>query len=455
METNGTSETAPQQEKDNEQQSKEYGSKWSAKFYKIFSLLSFFVYYVNCSVRIVTRAADYYRSKGADSFVSYLRIAFDASLWGEAAREVFDWYTVTLLVFLLVYAIVFFIIFAKFSPKRKKTFKYFKKSFSLARKFLKVINIALTLVVLINTAKLTSDDAAGKGDKFTFAISVFSLLFSLIQIALSIATWVITSKIKKKYKNYKQTVSGVSYVVGRYLSPQFKRRRLSKATQEGSDEGQHAITEATAEGDAEQAAQIQTENNGDIGQMDKKTKPKTTIAEKLGKIKSRFLRTLAALSLTDREADEAMKEREAQEKEYEQDSTERFESDYSKNASEDNSHESDNANRDEPAADIIVPDEKSVTISVDEEYVERYKRRKAEKRQESVEDIKKKLGDFGDKVDEAGNKLTDNIKKAYRKVKSKIRPVKNKSDGSGASSATEEKTSDDVVKNNGADEGQN
>lgn len=410
---------------------KDYNSKWSAKFYKYFSLLSFFVYYINCTVRIFTRAADYYRLKGVNSIGSYFKIAFDVTLWGETARAVFDWYTITLLIFLLIYAIVFFIIFARFSPKRKKTFKYFKKSFSLARKFLKVINIALTIVVLINTAQLTSNDIAGRGDKFTFAISVFSLFFALIQIALSIATWVISAKIKRKYKNYKEKVSGVSYVISRYIAPNVRRRQTVKAV-EGAGEtigtvGHTDGGESTGEviPDSEQ---ISEEQSGVEEHMDNKNKPKSTIAQKLAKIKSRFLRTLAALSLTDKEADEAMKASEEEEnaKAENLDDTERFESDYMKNRQSTSDNSSRDSSDEQAASDVIVPDDKSVSISVDEEYVERYKRRKAEKRKESVDDVKKKLGDFGDKVDEAGNKFTENIKSAYKKVKSKIKPAKNK-----------------------------
>lgn len=410
---------------------KDYNSKWSAKFYKYFSLLSFFVYYINCTVRIFTRAADYYRLKGVNSIGSYFKIAFDVTLWGETARAVFDWYTITLLIFLLIYAIVFFIIFARFSPKRKKTFKYFKKSFSLARKFLKVINIALTIVVLINTAQLTSNDIAGTGDKFTFAISVFSLFLALIQIALSIATWVISAKIKRKYKNYKEKVSGVSYVISRYIAPNVRRRQTVKAV-EGAGEtigtvGHTDGGESTGEviPDSEQ---ISEEQSGVAEHMDNKNKPKSTIAQKLAKIKSRFLRTLAALSLTDKEADEAMKASEEEEnaKAENLDDTERFESDYMKNRQSTSDNSSRDSSDEQAASDVIVPDDKSVSISVDEEYVERYKRRKAEKRKESVDDVKKKLGDFGDKVDEAGNKFTENIKSAYKKVKSKIKPAKNK-----------------------------
>lgn len=410
---------------------KDYNSKWSAKFYKLFSLLTFFVYYINCTVRIFTRAADYYRLKGVNSISSYFKTAFDVSLWGETVRAVFDWYTITLLIFLLIYAIVFFIIFARFSPKRKKTFKYFKKSFSLARKFLKVINIALTIVVLINTAQLTSNDIAGTGDKFTFAISVFSLFFALIQIALSIATWVISAKIKRKYKNYKEKVSGVSYVISRYIAPNVRRRQTVKAV-EGAGEtigtvGHTDGGESTGEviPDSEQ---ISEEQSGVAEHMDNKNKPKSTIAQKLAKIKSRFLRTLAALSLTDKEADEAMKASEEEEnaKAENLDDTERFESDYMKNRQSTSDNSSRDSSDEQAASDVIVPDDKSVSISVDEEYVERYKRRKAEKRKESVDDVKKKLGDFGDKVDEAGNKFTENIKSAYKKVKSKIKPAKNK-----------------------------
>lgn len=410
---------------------KDYNSKWSAKFYKYFSLLSFFVYYINCTVRIFTRAADYYRLKGVNSIGSYFKIAFDVTLWGETARAVFDWYTITLLIFLLIYAIVFFIIFARFSPKRKKTFKYFKKSFSLARKFLKVINIALTIVVLINTAQLTSNDIAGTGDKFTFAISVFSLFLALIQIALSIATWVISAKIKRKYKNYKEKVSGVSYVISRYIAPNVRRRQTVKAV-EGAGEtigtvGHTDGGESTGEviPDSEQ---ISEEQSGVAEHMDNKNKPKSTIAQKLAKIKSRFLRTLAALSLTDKEADEAMKASEEEEnaKAENLDDTERFESDYMKNRQSTSDNSSRDSSDEQAASDVIVPDDKSVSISVDEEYIERYKRRKAEKRKESVDDVKKKLGDFGDKVDEAGNKFTENIKSAYKKVKSKIKPAKNK-----------------------------
>lgn len=415
---------------------KDYNSKWSAKFYKLFSLLTFFVYYINCTVRIFTRAADYYRLKGINSISSYFKTAFDVSLWGETVRAVFDWYTITLLIFLLIYAIVFFIIFARFSPKRKKTFKYFKKSFSLARKFLKVINIALTIVVLINTAQLTSNDIAGMGDKFTFAISVFSLFFALIQIALSIATWIISAKIKRKYKNYKEKVSGVSYVISRYIAPNVRRRQTVKAVEGagetvgtgGHTDGEESAGEVIPDAEQIREEKISEEQSGVAEDMDNKNKPKSTIAQKLAKIKSRFLRTLAALSLTDKEADEAMKASEEEEnaKAENLDDTERFESDYMKNRQSTSDNSSNDSSDEQAASDVIVPDDKSVSISVDEEYVERYKRRKAEKRKESVDDVKKKLGDFGDKVDEAGNKFAENIKSAYKKVKSKIKPAKNK-----------------------------
>lgn len=416
METQSINAEAPVNNKEDKKQNKDYNSKWSAKFYKFFSLLSFLVYYINCSVRIVSRAMDYYRSKGVQTAGEFFKIAFDVKLWGEASRAVFDWYTVTLLVFLLVYAIVFFIIFARFSPKSKKTFKYFKKSFSLARKFLKVINLALTIVVLINTAQLTSNDIAGSGDKITFAVSVCSLFFSLIQIALSIATWVITYKIKKKYKDYKEKVGGVSYVVSRYISPNFRRRQLAKTTAGVGAETQAQTLDCGAEG---------AQNNIQSGEnkMDN-NKPKSTINQKLAKIKSRFLRTLAALSLTDREADEAIREKEEEEnfKNAGEDATDRFESDYGKQV--ESAEETYKNAQEQQAADVVEPDSKDVSISVDEEYVERYKRRKAEKRKENVEDVKKKLGEFGDKVDEAGNKLTENIVSAYKKVKSKLKPAK-------------------------------
>ena len=272
---------------------------------------------------------------------------------------------------------------------------------------------------------------AGRGDKFTFAISVFSLFFALIQIALSIATWVISAKIKRKYKNYKEKVSGVSYVISRYIAPNVRRRQTVKAV-EGAGEtigtvGHTDGGESTGEviPDSEQ---ISEEQSGVAEHMDNKNKPKSTIAQKLAKIKSRFLRTLAALSLTDKEADEAMKASEEEEnaKAENLDDTERFESDYMKNRQSTSDNSSRDSSDEQAASDVIVPDDKSVSISVDEEYVERYKRRKAEKRKESVDDVKKKLGDFGDKVDEAGNKFTENIKSAYKKVKSKIKPAKNK-----------------------------
>lgn len=315
----------------------------------------------------------------------------------------------------------------------------------------------MTLVVLINTAKLTSSDTAGGGDKFTFAVSVFSLFFSLIQIALSIAAWVIASKIKKKYKTYKEKVSGASYVMSRYIAPNFRRRQTAKnleATAEGQTSESQSTQLNTLDGqtirieNAENKTEIITQS-GDTEDMDDKNKPKSTIAEKLGKIKSRFLRTLAALSLTDKEADEAIKAKEEEENAKAQagaDDTERFESDYMKNKETDFS-KADNEEREEEAADVIEPDESSISISVDEEYVERYKRRKAEKRKESVDDIKKKLGDFGDKVDEAGNKFTDNIKSAYKKVKSKLKPDKKSGDNAEQQKNDETGSSEDQSKN--------
>lgn len=397
------------------EQREEYNKKLSAKFYKFFSFLSFLVYYLNCTIRIISRSLSYYESQGVDGFIDWCRLIGNTSKWGEMARAVFDWYTITLLVFLVIYAVVFFVIFARFSPKRKKTFKYFKKSFTMARRFLKIINIALTLVVLINSAKLTSSDIASPGDKFTFVISVLSLLIAVIQIAFTIAAWSLKSKIKSKYRTVKVAVGKMGNTMSRYISH-------SHSANAQQDEQLNIGTEGT-----ETEVKYMSENN-------KNNSKKSSISEKLGKIKSRFLRTLAALSLTDKEADEAMKEAEEKEnmqngaKEEQADSgqadnrdTERFENDYYKN-------DSSEGESSQEAADVIEPDENSVTITVDSEYKERYKKQKAEKRKADREDIKKKLNDFGDKVDEAGNTFTDSIKIIYDKVSSKLKPKTKKND---------------------------
>lgn len=392
------------------EQREEYNKKLSAKFYKFFSLLSFLVYYLNCTIRIISRSVSYYESQGVDGFIDWCKLIGDTSRWGEMSRAVFDWYTITLLVFLVIYAVVFFVIFARFSPKSKKTFKYFKKSFTMARRFLKIINIALTLIVLINSAKLTSSNIASAGDKFTFVISVMSLLIAVIQIAFTIAAWALKSKIKSKYKTVKVAVGKMGNTVSRYISHSHNANVQEEQINIGSDADKNEVENMSEE--------------------NKKNSKKSSISEKLAKIKNRFLRTLAALSLTDKEADEAMKE--AEEKENKQnsgqtetsngesntDDTERFENDYYKNDQKGGEDESACGD----CEDVIEPDEDSVIISVDKEYKERYKKQKAEKRKEDREDVKKKLNDFGDKVDEAGNNLTDNIKSLYKKVSSKFKP---------------------------------
>ena len=396
------------------EQREEYNKKLSAKFYKFFSLLSFLVYYLNCTIRIVSRSISYYESKGVDGFIDWCKLVFDTSNWGEMSRAIFDWYTITLLVFLVIYAIVFFIIFARFSPKSKKTFKYFKKSFAMARRFLKIINIALTLIVLINSAKLTSSNIASTGDKFTFVVSIMSLLIVIVQIALTIAAWALKSKIKNKYNTVKVAVGKVGNTMERYIS----HSHNAKINANENVQSQNSIQDSTQE------------KSEDLEMKDKKNTSKTTISEKLSKIKSRFLRTLAAMSLTDKEADEAMKEAEerenAQNEEttqsedngYNANDTERFENDYMKNK--------ENESACDDASDIIEPDENNVIISVDDEYKQRYKKQKAEKRKEDREDIKRKLNDFGEKVDKAGNNFTDGIKGIYDKISSKFKKNKDK-----------------------------
>lgn len=421
------------------QQREEYNKKLSAKFYKFFSLLSFLVYYINCTVRIFSRSFSYYESKGVNGFIDWCRLVFDTSNWAEMTSAIFDWYTVTLLVFLVIYAIVFFIIFARFSPKSKKTFKYFKKSFTMARRFLKVINLALTIVVLINSASLTSSKIASRGDKVTFMISILSLLFALIQIAFTIATWIIKRKIKQKFSQAKATADKVNTtastigdtvkVVNRYVN-HYRSRTPQPELQSDTNENKDILN-----------SQNQEEN---YMAKDKNNKPKSTISEKLAKIKSRFLRTLAALSLTDKEAKQAMDEQEEMQKnesESEQNTsdssfnqnTDRFENDYCKNAQEESACDEDG---------VIEPNEYNVVISVDDEYKERYKKQKAVKRKEDREDIKKKLTNFGEKVDEAGNDIADNIKIMYKKVSSKFKK-KNKDNSS------------ENQNQNGSDEGNN
>lgn len=240
-----------------EKQRKGYNKKLSAKLYKRFSLLTFFVYYLNCMVRIITRCVSYYNQKGITDFLRWWAFVSDVSNWGEISKWVFDWYTITLIVFLLLYAIVFLFTFIRFSPQHKKTFKYFKKGFLMARRLIKIINLGLSITVLINSAQLITF-----ADKFLFVISLCSLVFTFIQICMSITTWVISRKLSKNNTSFKAYMGKVSNVVNNYVT----------------------------------SARVRPEElRGDR---------KITIGDKLGSMRNRFFRTVEALTYTYGEARE-------------------------------------------------------------------------------------------------------------------------------------------------------
>ncbi|MDE5756883.1 MAG: hypothetical protein K2I23_07320, partial [Clostridia bacterium] len=176
---------------------KNYGKKFSARIYKYFSLLTFFIYYFNFLLRIAMRCSNYFKEQGITTFFAWWSVMTDKAKFADMAHAVFDWYTITLLVFLFLYSAVFLITFIRFSPKNKKTFKYFKKGFLMARRVIKLISVGLTLTVLVNSAQL-----ATFSDKFMFVISLLSILFTFMQICVSLMTWIIGKKLNRSVKQY-------------------------------------------------------------------------------------------------------------------------------------------------------------------------------------------------------------------------------------------------------------
>ncbi len=262
-------------------ESKKYGKKFSARIYKYFSLLTFFIYYLNFMLRIGMRCSSYFKDQGINTFSAWWSFMTDRSKWGEMGDAIFDWYTITLLVFLFLYSVVFIITFIRFSPKHKKTFKYFKKGFVMARRVIKLISVGLTLTVLVNSAQL-----ATFSDKFMFVISLLSIIFTVMQICVSVTSWIIGKKLNRSVKQY------VGNVMSNYLA----------------------------------TARVRPQNIGP-------SKSKATVGDRIGKAKDRFLRTIETLTLTD---DEAM-QRAAEIEGYAVDTsdmTDRFENDYQPNVIE-------------------------------------------------------------------------------------------------------------------------
>ncbi|MDE6472706.1 MAG: hypothetical protein K2L52_06725 [Clostridia bacterium] len=253
-------------------ENKKYGKKFSARIYKFFSLFMFFIYYFNCMVRIVSNCVKYFKSQGVNTFLDWLTFTFDTTKWGEISRAIFDWYTITLLIFLILYLIVFTITFIRYSPKHKKTFKFFKKGFVMARRLIKLISVGLTLTVLVKSAQLNTF-----GDKFMFVISLLAMFVTVIQIFISVATWIWGRKLNRSVKQY----------VGNVMSSYIATARVRP--------------------------------NAGVG--------KKTVGDKLGKAKDRFLRTIEAMTLTKEEAMQKDAELEGYVVEN-YDITERFENDY-------------------------------------------------------------------------------------------------------------------------------
>ena len=258
-----------------------YGKKFSAKLYKYFSFMTFFIYYLNFMLRIGMRCSSYFKQQGISSFTAWFAVVTDPIGFKQMSDEIFDWYTITLLVFLFLYSIVFLITFIRFSPKHKKTFKYFKKGFLMARRVIKLISVGLTLTVLINSAQL-----ATFSDKFMFIISLLSILYTFMQIIISLTSWIIGKKLNRSVRQY------VGNVMSNYIA----------------------------------ASRIRPRNY-------ESEKGKATVGDRLSKAKERFLRTIETLTLTN---DEAM-QRAAELESYVIDTnsvTERFENDYQENGNQ-------------------------------------------------------------------------------------------------------------------------
>ncbi|MDE6211665.1 MAG: 7TM-DISM domain-containing protein [Clostridia bacterium] len=256
-------------------ESKNYGKKFSARIYKYFSLLTFFIYYLNFMLRIGMRCSSYFKDQGITTFSAWWSVMTDKTKWGEIGDAIFDWYTITLLVFLFLYSVVFIITFIRFSPKHKKTFKYFKKGFVMARRVIKLISVGLTLTVLVNSAQL-----ATFSDKFMFVISLLSIIFTVMQICVSVTTWIIGKKLNRSVKQY------VGNVMSNYLA----------------------------------TARVRPQNIGT-------SKSKATVGDRIGKAKDRFLRTIETLTLTNEEVMQRAAEIEGYVVDN-NDMTDRFENDY-------------------------------------------------------------------------------------------------------------------------------
>ena len=238
---------------------KGYNKKLSAKFYKRFSLLTFFVYYINCMVRIITRCVSYYNANDISGFSQWWFYVSNVSNWKEITGWVFDWYTIALVTFLLLYAVVFLFTFIRFSPKNKKTFKYFKKGFLMARRLIKMINLALSITVLINSVQLLTFV-----DKFLFILSLTSLVVTFFQLCFSITTWIIGRKISKNNTSIKAYMGKMGNVVSSYVA----------------------------------MSRVRPEEIARTGKKD-------SLGDKLGSLRNRFLHTVAALTYSDeaRESD--------------------------------------------------------------------------------------------------------------------------------------------------------
>lgn len=261
---------------------KSYNKKLSVGLYKRLTLLTFAVYYIHCMVRIIMRCIVHFNSKQFENFAQWWEFVISLSSWKEAIREIFDWYTLTLIAFLFLYALVFMFTFIRFSPKNKKTFKVFKKGFLMARRVIKIINLALSITVLINSAQLLTFV-----DKFMFTVSLCSLIFTFLQICASIAVWIVSRRINKNYSSVKAYVGKMGNVMNSYVIT--ARLRNSVSREDGSK----------------------------------------TFGDKLGDFRSRFVHTVEALTFTEEEArasDLAFSEQYyIGEGEYE---TDRFENDY-------------------------------------------------------------------------------------------------------------------------------
>ncbi|MBD5100382.1 MAG: hypothetical protein HDT29_03790 [Clostridiales bacterium] len=199
--------------KDIKDKRKSYSKKFSARLYKQFSLLTFLIYYLNLMVRIITRSVSFFNTKGISGFSAWWAYVSHFSNWREIMEMVFDWYTITLVTFLLVYAVVFLFTFIRFSPKNKKTFKHFKKGFLMARRLIKMVSVGLSIAVLINSAQLLTFV-----DKLLFIFALLTLLFTFIQLCVSITTWIIGIKFKKNNTTLKAYMGKMGNVMSSYVA---------------------------------------------------------------------------------------------------------------------------------------------------------------------------------------------------------------------------------------------